>query len=212
MLCGARSWTQSSLCVPSILGYSVLLWSWATFALEGRTSLRMVGSSPLWSVWTPLPVFWTWSKLLSMWDLLVPGALANNYCQMLLTPVRISYGLYLCHATRWLHFIYLQSWLHMVLLTHRPRLTSSWACENSPSSARGRAASQAQRQPMQAAGNSVINISRDIASRWWQTVLPSCAIPASNVLWHSHPWQGTVDLWSFPIILIYPLLTFSECF
>lgn len=106
------------------------------------------------------------------------------------------------------------SWFHIVLPTEWSIFISSWVCDNCSSGIWEGDASQAQtatqnahvgiwvaqdlwsvrkqtfgsnmlsHSTMQAAGKGVINISRDVASRWLQTVLPSCAI-TSNVLWHS---------------------------
>lgn len=67
------------------------------FTVNGQTP-------PLQSVWSLEQLqlhgwcFWPWTRLQSTQDPLVPGVLANNYCQILPTFVKISSVLYLGNA------------------------------------------------------------------------------------------------------------------
>lgn len=115
--------------------------SWATFASDSRTSVWMVGIH-LFSLLSLEQLqlhgwcFWTWSRL-------VPGGLANSYCQILLTPVRISSGLYLGNTPCQTAPSPLVTLVHTALSTEWPILIFSWVCDNCSFGVWGGDASQA---------------------------------------------------------------------
>lgn len=115
--------------------------SWATFASDSRTSLWMVGVhlfslSSLEQLQLHGWCFWTWSRL-------VPGGLANSYCLILLTPVRISSGLYLGNTPCQTAPSPLVTLVHTALSTEWPILIFSWVCDNCSFGVWGGDASQA---------------------------------------------------------------------